>query len=82
MKIRSGFVSNSSSSSFVIDKDKLLKEILQKFRELMNDYNREQPGGEGYIYESPKHFFGEISYHATEIREFIKQNKIEIDEDA
>jgi len=36
MKIRSGFVSNSSSSSFVIIKDKITKQQIDKLIEIFN----------------------------------------------
>jgi len=62
MKTRSGFVSNSSSSSFVICKKDLTDEQANKIRALLDVASVEYEGT--YYYESNDHFFGKISYHS------------------
>ena len=76
MKIRKGFVSNSSSSSFVLDKDGMTVEQLEEFRKLL--YNDED---DTCIFESNKHFHGTVSVHNTEIPEFIKEHGLDADFD-
>lgn len=58
MKIRHGFVSNSSSSSFVIAKDKMTKEQIEKFSAWVNKHNEE--ACEGYVYDEKHYFVGTI----------------------
>jgi len=58
MKIRSGFVSNSSSSSFVLNKDKMSEQDIEEFRTMRNEKsNNFDNVGETYHY-----FFGIIDY--------------------
>ena len=78
MKIRSGFVSNSSSSSFVLDKDSLTEEQKVIFKRLIIKHNCEN-SADGYLYEGKKHFFGEISQHAGYVFKFLDENKIEFE---
>ena len=44
MKIRAGFVSNSSSSSFVLDKDGMTEKQLREFRNLVSKCENESGG--------------------------------------
>jgi len=85
MKIRQGFVSNSSSSSFVIGKMFLSSKQLYKLEEFIDD--RENNKGfqydsdecyhdENYIHEGEDFFFGEISNHDREFFEFLNNNNI------
>lgn len=74
MKIRQGFVSNSSSSSFVLDKDGMTGEQLKEFRKLL-DNNEEDT----CVFESNKHFHGTVSMHNTEIPKFVKEHGLEAD---
>jgi len=56
MKIRYGHVSNSSSSSFVLYKDKLTTEQIEGFRKIMAQHN--SSSCEGGLWESrDKPFF-------------------------
>lgn len=71
MKIRSGFVSNSSSSSFVIDKRGLTKKQIEKIDEWILN-SQDYKDGENLSYsddnnfnESSKHYFGSISFHVN-----------------
>jgi len=80
MKIRNGFVSNSSSTSFVIDKDDLTEFDMSKLKELFN----KEIYDDNVLYESKNHFHGDLSLHDEEIRSFFKKLRargIEIDED-
>jgi hypothetical protein len=76
MKIRNGFVSNSSSSSFVIGKNFMTPAQIAEFHELVGKFIESVASeidepiefneyiieyDEGtYIYEDDKYFFGEI----------------------
>jgi hypothetical protein len=67
--IRLGFVSNSSSSSFVIPKKYLNKEVLSIYHEYMEDcdsYEDELHEGQLYIY-------GRLSYHNRELNRIFKK---------
>ena len=54
MKIRAGFVSNSSSISFIICKENLTKPQIKAFKVWVKS---------GYYSESRNHFIGQIDYH-------------------
>jgi len=78
MKIRSGFVSNSSSCSFVLDKDGMTEKQLREFRNLVSKCENES-GGDTYIFESGRHFHGRLSMHNEEIPAFLRKNSLEAD---
>ena len=78
MKVRAGFVSNSSSSSFVLDKDDMTGEQLQEFRELIDECENEG-GGDTYIYETDRHFVGRLSMHNEKIPAFLHRNCLDAD---
>jgi hypothetical protein len=59
MKIRNGFVSNSSSSSFVLDKEGLTKEQIEKLNDYFNQV-QDLEDSDNEIYESNKHWYGLI----------------------
>lgn len=68
MKMRKGFVSNSSSSSFVLGKNFMTEEQITKFSEWLKEmeskpYNSEDTKESGfyetYIHNSKKYFHGE-----------------------
>ena len=71
MKIRTSFVSNSSSCSFCVGKNYMTPKQIQQFRDYLNDpenYCDETTVGEG------KHYFlGEISMHDGSLREFLSE---------
>ena len=80
MKIRNGFVSNSSSSSFVVGKDGLTKEQISAFEDFI--YRNKDDDDEDYdddtnIINGSKYFFGTVSYHNNKFSEMIKDNNME-----
>lgn len=75
MKLRSGFVSNSSSSSFVLGKYFLTDEQIAYFKSKLDDINDDNE--EGYISDNKYYFQGEISQHSTIIDEVIEELGIE-----
>lgn len=56
MKIRNGFVSNSSSSSFVVAKVFLTKEQIEEVRNFFREHNDSED--EYYVHESEHYFTG------------------------
>lgn len=75
MKVRKGFVSNSSSSSFVLLKGGLSEDTIHEFRVWVADHNRE--ASEGYLEETKSTFLGQLDYHVdmpAALREKINTN--------
>lgn len=72
MKIRVGFVSNSSSSSFVIAKCYMNKEQIEKFKEFLKE-NSENFGEETWIRETELYFQGELSNHDELVMVFLDE---------
>jgi len=70
MKVRLGFVSNSSSSSFVIAKDKMTPTQIEKFGDWLAEYQKDCY--EGWIFDEKHYFHGEISMHAN-VSKIIKE---------
>lgn len=64
-KIRAGFVSNSSSSSFVLLKSKLTEQQIEDVRAWVELHNK--CASDGYINETESAFFGEKDYHIEQI---------------
>lgn len=61
MKIRVGFVSNSSSSSFVVLLDGLSEEVRRKILSLVDEHNNSYR--DGYLFTTDKFVFGKKDDH-------------------
>ncbi len=81
MKIRTGFVSNSSSCSFCIAKCYMTNEQIEAFSDWLSKMRDvvEIPGTnvkplyETYINEYDYYFIGEMSQHESQVREFLER---------
>jgi len=68
MKIRNDFVSNSSS--FVIGKNFMSPEQIEKFRDVIDNAENESVT---YINEGEYYFFGQLSQNDEEVMDFLKR---------
>jgi len=73
MKIRNGFVSNSSSSSFCIAKCYMTQDQITAFKNL----GVIRFGEETYISEGKLYFLGTLSNHNTSIWEWLRKNNLD-----
>ena len=76
MKFRVGFVSNSSSSSFVLDKADMTNDQIKQFQVLIYKASED---GETFIFESERHFHGNLSMHDEEIPRFLAKHNLKAD---
>lgn len=72
MKIRNGFVSNSSSASFVIPKKLMSEEDLEIYDEYRNDYNFSDLM-EDDLHATNQYIFGQLSMHNKELNRIFKK---------
>ena len=72
MKIRKGFVSNSSSSSFVLDKRCMTNEDIEEFQK-----QRYTADGFDVIGETSSYFFGVIDY-SNDFCAWLDEKKFDI----
>jgi hypothetical protein len=70
MKTRPGFVSNSSSSSFVLLKSDMTELQILQMKEWITEYHNKNYD-EGYPIEGKKCFYGEVSNHSM-MYEFLE----------
>lgn len=64
MKVRMGFISNSSSSSFVIPKKCLTEEEIAIYHEYVNDWTNND---NEELHESDQYIYGYLSIHNKEL---------------
>ena len=76
MKIRNGFVSNSSSSSFCIAKCYMTTEQIDEFRRIIHEKPGEEDGAwyETSVEETTLYFLGEKSQHASQPTAWLCEN--------
>ncbi len=83
MKIRLGFVSNSSSSSFVIPK----KYLSEKDLEIYHEYSEHSYNTycDDELHETQKYIYGRISMHNTKLfdvfRKYLKMEGVDYGND-
>jgi len=66
MRLRIGFISNSSSSSFILSKKELTPEQIKGFTSWANIHNNVYCAQENhYIVETTNYYFGTVSYHSS-----------------
>jgi len=64
VKIRNSFVSNSSSSSFILPKKDLTLEQMRGFTSWVNIHNERGMDDDNYIIETSNYFFGTVGYQS------------------
>lgn len=74
MKIRTGFVSNSSSSSFCIYKKLMNDKQIEEFKDIIKQANNSSCDDETYIGEDGDYFIGSLSMHNETIISYLRRN--------
>lgn len=74
MKIRVGFVSNSSSSSFCIYKKLMSDKQIAEFKDVIEKANHDDCSGETSIGEDGDYFIGQMSMHDENIIAYLRKN--------
>lgn len=80
MKMRLGFVSNSSSVSFVIDKCDVNPKHMDELRKFLHTLYETDCADSPEVFETEKHFFGSRSMHNEKFRAFLNKHQIVVDE--
>jgi hypothetical protein len=73
MKVRIGFVSNSSSSSFCIYKKIMSGKQIEEFKNLLEIENH-QNGDETYIEEDGNYFIGNLDQNNENVLRYMNKN--------
>ena len=73
MKIRCGFVSNSSSSSFCIYKKLMSEKQIEEFKNLLEVENHRN-GDDTYIEEDGNYFIGNLDQHNENVLSYVNKN--------
>jgi hypothetical protein len=73
MKIRAGFVSNSSSSSFCIYKKLMNAKQIEEFKDVIEKANHSDSYGETFIGEDGDYFIGSLSMHDENIIPYLRK---------
>jgi len=74
MKVRLGFVSNSSSSSFCIYKKLMSEKQTEEFKKIVSKADEDDIYGEMYVEEIGDYFIGSMSNHSTLITDYLGKN--------
>ncbi len=81
MKTRLGFVSNSSSSSFVLPKKDMTEEQIEKIEKYAELLEGKDCTGDTSINSTKSYFFGRISYTNMDLfKDYLKDIKVDIKE--
>jgi len=77
MKTRQGFVSNSSSSSFVLGKAHMTERQIKSFSKLVSAFNDDESHFDSYVLESEYYFVGNVEYRDREdLNDIVKRSRI------
>ena len=77
MKYRNGFVSNSSSSSFIIGKAHMTERQIKSLSKLVLVFNDDEEHYDSYITESEYYFVGNVEYRDVEdLRTIVSKSRI------
>lgn len=76
MKVRLGFVANSSSSSFCIGKNYMTKEQIHKFNNVVDSLNEDDCDDANYIIKTDLYFVGQLSDHNKTVKKFMEENEL------
>jgi len=87
MKIRQGFVSNSSSSSFIVSKDKVIdwKELikeLEKLEDKLKEQGKQSWGDNGETFEVQNDYISVETHYCYEAYEVLDKQVIDLEDNS